>query len=235
LGNDLTRISEETLAILKNAEMIAVNQDAACLPATLAVKDNNKEIWVKDLGGQNSGTRAVALLNRSNSQLSITVDFVKDLRFSGPVKIRDLWAHENPAPASSYTTAEMPARGIVVLKVEGDYIPPAGNAAGPTPVRAPSGYMDIANAKRAVAGGATLVDVRSAEEYNAFHIDGAINIDYAVIPEEAGEALPDKNALIIVYCSAGKRSAQALSMLQELGYGKVYNIGPLSDWLNSSP
>ena len=115
LGNDLTAISEETLGILKNTELIAVNQDPACLQATLVKSTGNGQIWLKDLGHRGSPVKAVALLNRGDTQLSMTVNF-SELGFSGAVNIRDLWAHQDLTVGSSYTVT-VPVRGVVTLKV----------------------------------------------------------------------------------------------------------------------
>jgi len=488
LGNDLTTISQQTLDIVTNKDMIAINQDAACLQATLAKTTGDGQIWVKDLGYRGAMNKAVTLLNRGSSPLSMTVNF-SELGFPGKVKARDLWKHEDLNADSSYT-ATVPGQGVVALRVwdenvgentvtsfsingvpgtisnaegkisislpfetdvtklapvighsgisiypasgsvtnftnpaaysvmgksgavktytvtvtrmpkisvvvsgklgitsgqvnltqdgsvdwvqfqngtittparkniaapviqniaafpslasaltDGPFTFTAADAApGANPrdryglqtngvdtgftfsfssrnnksqtlkvyssvwagdivmefsvggsVRYTSTYgkqnsssgqlgqclevnfqIDIPtdvtvkltctekyssynpshclqaitlsednsansaiggiNAKKAVVNGAVLLDVRSAEEYDSAHIDGAINIEYVDILSKAEEALPDRNAVIIVYCSAGKRSAQALQSLNYLGYKNVYNLGKMSNW-----
>jgi len=135
LGNDLTTISAQTLEIVTNKELIAINQDPACLQATLAktigsddriicnpegaieVEESSEfgQIWVKDLGQKGSKTKAVALLNRGDSPLDITCDF-GELGFPGDVTVRDLWAHKDLEPGSSYSVT-VPAHGVVVLKI----------------------------------------------------------------------------------------------------------------------
>jgi hypothetical protein len=76
LGMDLNSISEETLSIISNAELIALDQDPACIQATVAkTYGNNVEAWTKDLGSAGSGTKAIALLNRSSSEQTITISF----------------------------------------------------------------------------------------------------------------------------------------------------------------
>ncbi|MDR2670804.1 MAG: discoidin domain-containing protein, partial [Oscillospiraceae bacterium] len=115
LGNDLTKISQQTLDIVTNRELIALNQDPACLQATLAKTTGDAQIWVKDLGRAGSLTKAVALLNRGTSPLDITVNF-DEIGLSDDVVVRDLWAHEDLDVGASYTAA-VPAHGVVVLKV----------------------------------------------------------------------------------------------------------------------
>ena len=78
---------------------------------------------------------------------------------------------------------------------------------------------------------AILVDVRTEEEYNEGHIDGAILLPLDSIDNDSSEKLiGDKNTVIIVYCKSGKRSAQALEKLTELGYKEVYDLGAMSNW-----
>ncbi|MDR1157219.1 MAG: discoidin domain-containing protein [Oscillospiraceae bacterium] len=115
LGNDLTKISQQTLDIVTNRELIALNQDPACLQATLVKTTGNAQIWVKDLGYAGSLTKAVTLLNRGTSPLDITVNF-DEIGFPGDVTARDLWAHQDLDVGMSYTV-NVPAHGVVVLKV----------------------------------------------------------------------------------------------------------------------
>ena len=83
-------------------------------------------------------------------------------------------------------------------------------------------------AKRLVAEGATLVDVRSASEFAGGHLDGARNIPVHEIAARARE-LP-KGKPVVVYCASGMRSAMAASTLRRAGFATVVNLGPMSAW-----
>lgn len=72
--------------------------------------------------------------------------------------------------------------------------------------------------------GATIVDVRSPQEYREGHIDGAINLPEYNIRRNIQNILPDKNQLIILYCSVGERSKMAQNKLKRLGYTNVYTV-----------
>ena len=72
--------------------------------------------------------------------------------------------------------------------------------------------------------GATIVDVRSPQEYREGHIDGAINLPEYNIRRNVQNRLPDKNQLIILYCSVGERSKMAQNKLKRLGYTNVYTV-----------
>ena len=76
----------------------------------------------------------------------------------------------------------------------------------------------------------TILDVRTEEEFNTGHIDGAILIPDTDILEKAEETLTDKSATILVYCRSGRRSALAAADLVELGYSNVYDFGGIIDW-----
>ncbi len=75
-----------------------------------------------------------------------------------------------------------------------------------------------------VSKGAILIDVRSKQEYEEGHIEGAILLPEYDIKKKAREVLPDKKKEIIVYCSSGTRSKKAQEELNDIGYMKVYNL-----------
>ena len=72
--------------------------------------------------------------------------------------------------------------------------------------------------------GAIIVDVRSPQEYEEGHMEGAILLPEYDIKKKAREVLQDKNKDIVVYCSSGTRSKKAQEELNDMGYMKVYNL-----------
>ena len=75
-----------------------------------------------------------------------------------------------------------------------------------------------------------IIDARTQEEFAAGHIEGAILIPEYEIAERAEGELPDKNALILVYCRSGRRSKIASETLVALGYTNVKEFGGIIDW-----
>lgn len=75
-----------------------------------------------------------------------------------------------------------------------------------------------------------ILDVRSEEEFNTGHIEGALLIPDTQITEKAEDTLSEKSATILVYCRSGRRSALAAKDLSELGYSNVYDFGGIIDW-----
>ena len=74
-----------------------------------------------------------------------------------------------------------------------------------------------------IMDGALLIDVRSIQEYNEGHLEGAINIPVYDL-ENNIYMLPNINEEIIVYCASGHRSRQAKKILENYGYTNVYNL-----------
>ena len=79
-------------------------------------------------------------------------------------------------------------------------------------------------------GQAVLVDVRTPEEYAMGHIGGANLLPLDVLAKQAGAALADKDAAVIVYCQSGARSAYAAAQLATMGYKNVFDLGGIFSW-----
>lgn len=116
-GNDLRSMSAETLGILTNKEIIALNQDDGFRQARRLQKEKPVEVWIKPLGKKGKQT-AIALMNRSNSEqlYKLTPEMVG---LSGKNSVRDLWAQKNLGKMSYEMNFSIPAHGVVVLRVNG--------------------------------------------------------------------------------------------------------------------
>lgn len=69
-----------------------------------------------------------------------------------------------------------------------------------------------------------VLDVRSPEEYKAYHIKGAKNIPVKELPKRIDELPMNKDALVVTHCESGFRSAHAAIFLKAYGYTKVRNL-----------
>ena len=78
--------------------------------------------------------------------------------------------------------------------------------------------------------GYVILDVRTQEEFDEAHIDGAILIPDYEIAVKAESVLKDKDQLILVYCRSGRRSKLAAEELVSLGYTNVKEFGGIIDW-----
>ena len=75
-----------------------------------------------------------------------------------------------------------------------------------------------------------IVDVRTPEEYDGGHIPNAILVPNESIGDDMPEALPDKEATLLIYCRSGRRSKEASEKLLKLGYKSIYEFGGVIDW-----
>lgn len=73
------------------------------------------------------------------------------------------------------------------------------------------------------------IDVRSAEEFNAGHLQDAVNIPHDQILARIQAVSPDKNAPVNLYCRSGRRAETALNELKNAGYTNVTNHGGYED------
>lgn len=94
-------------------------------------------------------------------------------------------------------------------------------------------YVKISpkDAKEIMDNGESIVlDVRTIDEYDQGHIEGAVLLPVDEISSKAEEVLKDKKAKILVYCRSGNRSATAAKALINMGYENVLDFGGIIDW-----
>jgi hypothetical protein len=117
-GNDLTTMTSETASILKNPEVVAVDQDPRGLQGVKVAEDTTGlQVYGKALAG--TGNRAVALLNRTSSAQNITVRWSDLGLTNASATVRDLWARSNVGSYGTSYTTSVPAGGSVMLTVTG--------------------------------------------------------------------------------------------------------------------
>lgn len=86
--------------------------------------------------------------------------------------------------------------------------------------------VDPQAVKAAREHGATLIDVRSPDEYASDHVAGAVNVPVDALVADPSAAGPTDKA-VIVYCRSGARSSRAAGALEKAGY-KVFDLGGIS-------
>ena len=92
--------------------------------------------------------------------------------------------------------------------------------------------LDYMEFKNQIENNVQLIDVRTSEEFNAGHIEGAINIDFKneEVFYQSFQRLDKKNP-VYVYCRSGNRSKKSADKLLEMGFSKVYDLrGGYIDW-----
>jgi alpha-galactosidase len=113
-GNDLSKMTPETLNMLTNKEVIAVDQDVKGAQGRRVAQEGPLEVWAKPLA---DGSIAVGLFNRGESTNPITLSF-KDIGLQGSAKLRDLWQHKDLGSFSGNYTEEVPRHGAVLIKAQ---------------------------------------------------------------------------------------------------------------------
>ncbi|MGW2516995.1 ricin-type beta-trefoil lectin domain protein [Streptomyces sp. NPDC001617] len=117
-GNNLATMTTETAGILKNPEVVAVDQDARGLQGVKVAEDTTGlQVYGKVLAG--TGNRAVVLLNRTSSAQNITVRWSDLGLTNASATVRDLWARANVGTYGTSYTTSVPAGGSVMLTVTG--------------------------------------------------------------------------------------------------------------------
>lgn len=74
-----------------------------------------------------------------------------------------------------------------------------------------------------------IIDVRTKEEYEEMHIDGAILVPLDVVDREI-EKVAQKDEILLVYCRSGVRSKQASQIMARKGYKNIYEFGGIINW-----
>jgi alpha-galactosidase len=113
-GNDLSTMKPETIAMLTNREVLAIDQDGLGKQADRVRAEGSQEIWARPLA---DGSKAVGIFNRFDWPQTIDFDF-RELGFRGGVRARDIWAAKDLGMLPGKYAARVPGHGVVLLKVK---------------------------------------------------------------------------------------------------------------------
>jgi len=113
-GNDLSKMTQATLGILTNPEVVAVDQDPKGVEGHRISQVGPLEVWAKPLA---DGSQVVGLFNRGESMNPVSLDF-RDIGVSGSATIRDLWGRKDLGSFQNHFTASVPKHGVVMIKVK---------------------------------------------------------------------------------------------------------------------
>ncbi|WP_081773255.1 carbohydrate-binding protein [Prevotella sp. P6B4] len=119
IGCNMATINERALALLKNTELIALNQDPLLLQAYVVQHIGDTYVLVKDIQNLHSTTRAVALYNPSDKPVQMCVSF-GELELGGKVTIRDLFEHEDLGQMEHALSVLVPAHGTRIYSLNAE-------------------------------------------------------------------------------------------------------------------
>jgi len=119
IGCDMEKLSGKTLELLKNEELIALNQDKLCLQAYVAKKTDGCYILVKDIAKLQGKKRAVAVYNPSSKEKKITLNF-EDVCLGGKVKVRDLFERKDLGLMTGSYDITIPGHGTRIMMLNAE-------------------------------------------------------------------------------------------------------------------
>jgi rhodanese-related sulfurtransferase len=105
--------------------------------------------------------------------------------------------------------------------------PPAAGTDAPGVV---PGIVDAEAARKLVAAGIKVVDVRTPAEYAAGHLPGAVNVPFDEVERRTAELGPPGTP-VLLYCRSGRRSGIATDTLRKLGFDEIYDLQEYSRWV----
>lgn len=119
IGCDMTTIPEPSLALLKNKELIALNQDTLGLQAYVVQHNNEEYVLVKDIEKRRGLVRAVALYNPSDTICDFNVSF-EALELGGKVKVRDVIKCRDLEDMTDSIQVSLPPHSVAIWKLEAE-------------------------------------------------------------------------------------------------------------------
>lgn len=119
IGCDMATIPEASLALLKNKELIALNQDPLGLQAYVVQHENEGYVLVKDLEEKRGLVRAVALYNPSDTICDFNVP-LETLEFSGKVKVRDVVKGKDLKNVTDAIRLSLARHSVAIWKLKGE-------------------------------------------------------------------------------------------------------------------
>jgi alpha-galactosidase len=124
IGSDLRKVNADTFTILKNTDVIAVDQDSLGKQAAIVSQAGGRHILSKPLA---NGDRAVALFNETASTQTIsTTASAIGLGGSSSYNLKDLWTKSNRTTTGTIS-ASVPAHATVLYRVSRGGGPVPGN------------------------------------------------------------------------------------------------------------
>ncbi|KAG6813119.1 hypothetical protein H0H92_013973 [Tricholoma furcatifolium] len=125
VSTDLATISQETLDILKNKEIIAINQDPVIGSSVIPFRWGINPAWTHNTShpaqywsGESQNGTVFMLLNVLDRPADMFFNLTESpwIRAGRQYAVRDLWAHtDNGTAVRNFTAYQVPAHGVVAL------------------------------------------------------------------------------------------------------------------------
>ncbi|OOQ83620.1 putative alpha-galactosidase D [Penicillium brasilianum] len=115
LKDEVTSISDASLAILSNKDVVSYNQDSLGVSATLNRRwsEEGYEVWSGPLSG---GRTVAALINWADESRELTLD-LPDVGIQAAGTLKDIWAGKTVRNVKSSYTATVAAHGVMLVEL----------------------------------------------------------------------------------------------------------------------
>ncbi len=114
LGCDIEKLDPFTLGLLTNDEVLAIDQDELGQQAVRNATNGPLDYYIKPLA---DGSKALAIFNRSETPTDAPMKKLFYMGLRGKLRARDLWRHKDLPKFDKNTTFNVPADGVVLLRV----------------------------------------------------------------------------------------------------------------------
>ena len=112
-GNDVRNMNQETIDLLTNPDVIAIDQDPAGTQGYRIAQEGPLETWMRPLA---DGSTAIALFNRAHHTQEMTLQF-SDAGLPERVAIRDLWLKRDIGEREGEFKTSVPGHGVSFLRI----------------------------------------------------------------------------------------------------------------------
>lgn len=119
IGCDMSTIQDDALELMKNTELIAINQDPLGLQAYVVQHQSDTYVLVKDVETLFGTKRAVALYNPTEADVQMSVS-LGELDLAGTTSVRDLYEHMDLPAVKDGVTALVPAHGTRIYLLDAE-------------------------------------------------------------------------------------------------------------------
>ena len=119
IGCDMSNIKASTLSLLRNKDLIALNQDPLHLQAYVCQRSGECYVLVKDIEQLNGTKRAFAVYNPSDQEQTVQVDFAL-MDLGGTIQLHDCFKKRDTNPAEGTLEVTLPAHGTAIYTAQAE-------------------------------------------------------------------------------------------------------------------
>ncbi len=116
IGCDISKINNETLVLLKNEDLIALNQDPLCIQAYVVQHKGDTYVLAKDIKNLFGLTRAVAFYNPSDNSADMSIRF-DELDLAGNINVYDCYERQDLGTMTEKLEVTVPAHGTRIYRL----------------------------------------------------------------------------------------------------------------------